>query len=186
MFEVPKQKSNLKITVPVGAVVVMGIIATTVLAPRLWPATLSAHELKPAPLRLPMRTGKPAPPHVKVVEVKRTGGARKTPFIVAKVFTAPPRVPDGPPRMIVDPPGFGDAPDLPPDTGGPTCTNCIPGLPCPGCTGTDPGVTPPPPPPDVPDLEAAGEAKEGRLLTTRERMELHRTNALGGLSLGIP
>jgi hypothetical protein len=39
------------------------------------------------------------------------------------------------------------------------------------------GTPPPPPPPNVPDLEAAGEAKEGRLLTTRERMEIHRANA---------
>ncbi len=39
------------------------------------------------------------------------------------------------------------------------------------------GTPPPPPPPDVPDLEAAAEAKDGRLLTTRERMEIHRTNA---------
>jgi hypothetical protein len=39
------------------------------------------------------------------------------------------------------------------------------------------GTPPPPPPPDVPDLEAAAHAKEGRLLTTRERMEIHRTNA---------
>jgi hypothetical protein len=39
------------------------------------------------------------------------------------------------------------------------------------------GTPPPPPPPDVPDLEAAGEAKEGRHLTTRERMEIHRANA---------
>ncbi|HYE86044.1 MAG TPA: DUF1592 domain-containing protein [Vicinamibacterales bacterium] len=39
------------------------------------------------------------------------------------------------------------------------------------------GTPPPPPPPDVPDLEAAGESKEGRLLTTRERMEIHRKNA---------
>ncbi|MDP2388845.1 MAG: DUF1592 domain-containing protein, partial [Acidobacteriota bacterium] len=39
------------------------------------------------------------------------------------------------------------------------------------------GTPPPPPPPDVPDLEAAGEAKEGRLLTTREKMEIHRKNA---------
>ncbi len=38
------------------------------------------------------------------------------------------------------------------------------------------GTPPPPPPPDVPDLEASGEAKEGRLLTTRERMEIHRAN----------
>jgi len=38
------------------------------------------------------------------------------------------------------------------------------------------GTPPPPPPPNVPDLEAAGEAKEGRLLTTREKMELHRAN----------
>jgi hypothetical protein len=39
------------------------------------------------------------------------------------------------------------------------------------------GTPPPPPPPDVPDLEAAAAAKDGRLLTTRERMEIHRTNA---------
>jgi hypothetical protein len=39
------------------------------------------------------------------------------------------------------------------------------------------GTPPPPPPPNVPDLEAAGEAKDGRLLTTRERMEIHRQNA---------
>ncbi len=39
------------------------------------------------------------------------------------------------------------------------------------------GTPPPPPPPDVPDLEAAGEAKEGRLLTTREQLEIHRANA---------
>ncbi len=38
------------------------------------------------------------------------------------------------------------------------------------------GTPPPPPPPNVPDLEAAGAAKEGRLLTTRERMEIHRAN----------
>jgi Protein of unknown function (DUF1592)/Protein of unknown function (DUF1588)/Protein of unknown function (DUF1585)/Protein of unknown function (DUF1595)/Protein of unknown function (DUF1587) len=38
------------------------------------------------------------------------------------------------------------------------------------------GAPPPPPPPDVPDLEATGEAKDGKLLTTRERMELHRAN----------
>jgi Protein of unknown function (DUF1592)/Protein of unknown function (DUF1588)/Protein of unknown function (DUF1585)/Protein of unknown function (DUF1587)/Protein of unknown function (DUF1595) len=39
------------------------------------------------------------------------------------------------------------------------------------------GTPPPPPPPDVPDLEATGEAKEGRVLTTRERLEIHRANA---------
>jgi hypothetical protein len=38
------------------------------------------------------------------------------------------------------------------------------------------GTPPPPPPPNVPDLEATGEAKEGRVLTTRERMEIHRAN----------
>ena len=38
------------------------------------------------------------------------------------------------------------------------------------------GTPPPPPPPDVPAFEEAGEAKDGRLLTTRERMELHRQN----------
>jgi hypothetical protein len=38
------------------------------------------------------------------------------------------------------------------------------------------GTPPPPPPPNVPDLEAAGEATEGRLLTTRERLEIHRKN----------
>jgi hypothetical protein len=38
------------------------------------------------------------------------------------------------------------------------------------------GTPPPPPPPNVPDLEAAGEAKAGRLMTTRERLEVHRAN----------
>jgi hypothetical protein len=38
------------------------------------------------------------------------------------------------------------------------------------------GAPPPPPPPNVPDLEKTGESKEGRLLTTRERMEMHREN----------
>jgi hypothetical protein len=40
------------------------------------------------------------------------------------------------------------------------------------------GTPPPPPPPEVnTDLDAtAGEAKDGRLLTTRERMEIHRKN----------
>ena len=38
------------------------------------------------------------------------------------------------------------------------------------------GSPPPPPPPNVPDLEKTGEAKEGRMLTTRERMEMHRAN----------
>jgi hypothetical protein len=37
---------------------------------------------------------------------------------------------------------------------------------------------PPPPPPGVPDLEATASAQEGRLLTTRERMEMHRSNAV--------
>jgi hypothetical protein len=38
------------------------------------------------------------------------------------------------------------------------------------------GSPPPPPPPDVPPFEETGEAKDGRMLTTRERMELHRKN----------
>ena len=38
------------------------------------------------------------------------------------------------------------------------------------------GSPPPPPPPNVPDLEKTGDAKDGRLLTTRERMEEHRAN----------
>jgi hypothetical protein len=38
------------------------------------------------------------------------------------------------------------------------------------------GTPPPPPPPDVPDLDASAAARDGRLLTTRERMEIHRTN----------
>ncbi|MGE0439798.1 MAG: DUF1592 domain-containing protein [Gemmatimonadales bacterium] len=36
------------------------------------------------------------------------------------------------------------------------------------------GSPPPPPPPGVPDLEETIAAEEGRMLTTRERMELHR------------
>ena len=39
------------------------------------------------------------------------------------------------------------------------------------------GTPPPPPPPGVPALEETkGETEEGRVLTTRERMELHRRN----------
>jgi hypothetical protein len=38
------------------------------------------------------------------------------------------------------------------------------------------GTPPPPPPPNVPDLEAAGEENHGKVLTTRERMEIHRAN----------
>jgi hypothetical protein len=38
------------------------------------------------------------------------------------------------------------------------------------------GTPPPPPPPGVPDLEETDPATEGRMLTTRERMELHRAN----------
>jgi hypothetical protein len=39
------------------------------------------------------------------------------------------------------------------------------------------GTPPPPPPPDVPALEQTAEAKDGKMLTTRERMEMHRSNA---------
>ena len=38
------------------------------------------------------------------------------------------------------------------------------------------GTPPPPPPPDVPDLDETATAKDGRLLTTRERLEMHRSN----------
>ena len=38
------------------------------------------------------------------------------------------------------------------------------------------GTPPPPPPPAVPDLDATATIKDGRPLTTRERMEIHRTN----------
>jgi Protein of unknown function (DUF1592)/Protein of unknown function (DUF1588)/Protein of unknown function (DUF1595)/Protein of unknown function (DUF1585)/Protein of unknown function (DUF1587) len=38
------------------------------------------------------------------------------------------------------------------------------------------GMPPPPPPPNVPDLEQTVAAKDGRQLTTRERMEIHRAN----------
>jgi hypothetical protein len=38
------------------------------------------------------------------------------------------------------------------------------------------GTPPPPPPPGVPDLEETEAASEGRMLTTRERMEQHRAN----------
>jgi len=36
------------------------------------------------------------------------------------------------------------------------------------------GTPPPPPPPNVPALDDTGDAKDGRMLTTRERMEIHR------------
>ncbi len=38
------------------------------------------------------------------------------------------------------------------------------------------GTPPPPPPPNVPELEESGTVEEGRPLTTREQMELHREN----------
>jgi mono/diheme cytochrome c family protein len=38
------------------------------------------------------------------------------------------------------------------------------------------GTPPPPPPPDVPPLDDTGDTQDGRMLTTRERMELHRKN----------
>jgi hypothetical protein len=38
------------------------------------------------------------------------------------------------------------------------------------------GTPPPPPPPNVPDLEQTQGAKDGKVLTTRERMEIHRAN----------
>ncbi|MDH3223761.1 MAG: DUF1592 domain-containing protein, partial [Gemmatimonadota bacterium] len=38
------------------------------------------------------------------------------------------------------------------------------------------GTPPPPPPPDVPELEESESASEGRFLTVRERMEMHRSN----------
>ena len=38
------------------------------------------------------------------------------------------------------------------------------------------GTPPPPPPPNVPDLDETAAAKSGRLLTTRERLEMHRQN----------
>jgi cytochrome c551/c552 len=38
------------------------------------------------------------------------------------------------------------------------------------------GTPPPPPPPDIPTLEEVGDSKGGKLLTTRERMEIHRSN----------
>lgn len=38
------------------------------------------------------------------------------------------------------------------------------------------GMPPPPPPPDIPDLEQTQDNKDGKPLTTRERMEMHREN----------
>jgi hypothetical protein len=38
------------------------------------------------------------------------------------------------------------------------------------------GMPPPPPPPGIPDLEETESSKNGRPLTTRERMEIHRAN----------
>jgi len=38
------------------------------------------------------------------------------------------------------------------------------------------GSPPPPPPPDIPTLEATAGAEDGRVLTTRERLEIHRAN----------
>src|SRR4051812_40541541 len=38
------------------------------------------------------------------------------------------------------------------------------------------GTPPPPPPPDIPVLDDTASAKDGKMLTTRERMEMHRAN----------
>jgi hypothetical protein len=38
------------------------------------------------------------------------------------------------------------------------------------------GTPPPAPPPDIPTLDETAEARNGKLLTTRERMEMHRAN----------
>ncbi len=38
------------------------------------------------------------------------------------------------------------------------------------------GMPPPPPPPNVPTLDETEDARNGRMLTTRERMEIHRHN----------
>ena len=38
------------------------------------------------------------------------------------------------------------------------------------------GTPPPPPPPGVPDLDETGTVADGKFLTTRERMEMHREN----------
>ena len=38
------------------------------------------------------------------------------------------------------------------------------------------GVPPPPPPPNIPDLDETATVVDGRALTTRERMAMHRTN----------
>ena len=40
------------------------------------------------------------------------------------------------------------------------------------------GTPPPPPPPGVPDLEQTEGTANGRMLTTRERMEMHRSNVV--------
>jgi Protein of unknown function (DUF1585)/Protein of unknown function (DUF1588) len=40
------------------------------------------------------------------------------------------------------------------------------------------GSPPPPPPPNVPDLEKTREIKDGQILTTRQRMEQHRSNPM--------
>jgi mono/diheme cytochrome c family protein len=40
------------------------------------------------------------------------------------------------------------------------------------------GTPPPPPPPGVPDLEATSGVQKGRVITTRERMEMHRASAV--------
>ncbi len=38
------------------------------------------------------------------------------------------------------------------------------------------GAPPPPPPPNIPDLEETAGTKDGKVLTTRQRMEMHRAN----------
>ena len=40
------------------------------------------------------------------------------------------------------------------------------------------GTPPPPPPPGIPDLDETGDTEGTRMLTTRERMEIHRANVV--------
>ena len=40
------------------------------------------------------------------------------------------------------------------------------------------GISPPPPPPGVPDLEATAGVQDGRVISTRERMEMHRASVV--------
>jgi periplasmic protein TonB len=150
-FVIPKQKSNLRYTMPAGIVFLGLVIALLVFAPAIWPAEIAKELMAKTAPPAPLRMGNPELPHVKIISVQKGTGPRVAPRknFIPPVLTAPPKVPVGLPPL--EPPGEPINPVAPPNVGdGNYCPGCIPGPPCPGCTGMDPRFMAPPPSPPTP------------------------------------